>query len=298
MMEENTMFIGETPAVAIIMRSKDEKPYVDTVLERLREQTYTNYVLYNIDSGSTDGTLETVKRSNPDPGKVYEIPAESYVPGIVLNDMVARTAEPIVVLLNADAIPQSNDWLEKLLRPILSGEVDATMSRQIARPAARFIDRYDYDRAYEAVAMTKADGFFSAVACAFKRELWEETRFYTEGYAEDLAWSKTCQDKGHRFTLVMDSVVEHSHNFTLKGLYTKRYRHGVAYVYIYDARSHFFRQLYRCVRELARDFLYAVRKGRVDTVPYNIAYRVVIHWAYYRGMCDGLRKFGKGTGQP
>lgn len=279
-----------THDVAIIMRSKDEQPYADQALAALQKQRFSTYTLYNVDSGSIDGTLEAVKKFNRRQENVIEIAAEDYVPGPVLNMMLERTSEPIVVFLNADAIPLDAYWLENLLAPIMTGEADATMSRQVTRDCARFIDKYDFERAYSPKTLAKTPEFFSAVACAFKRELWEQTKFYTEGYSEDVAWSKACQDKGARFRLVMDSVVEHSHNFTFPGLFRKRYRHGIAFVKIYAIKPNAIRQLFRCSKEIARDLLYALKKLRVDTVPYNITYRIVIHVAYYLGEREGRRR--------
>jgi rhamnosyltransferase len=281
----------ETPEsgtnVAIIMRSKDEQPYADPALAALASQSYKAFTLYNVDSGSTDGTLEAVKAFNPDPSLVFEIKPEEYVPGPVLNMMVEKTTEPIVVFLNADAIPQDDTWLETLLAPIFNDDADATVSKQIPRDCACFIDKYDFERAYySARTVEKSPEFFSAVACAFRRELWEETKFYDKGYAEDIAWSKVCQEKGARFQLVLESVVEHSHNYTMKGLYRKRYRHGVAYVTIYDAQPNAARQVFLCCKELVRDLLYTLRRFRLDTIPYNIVHRLIIHVAYYLGERD------------
>lgn len=282
--------MAEAARVAIIMRSKDEQPHADRALKALRKQTFTEYVLYNVDSGSSDGTLEAVRQFNPNPENVVEIPPEDYVPGTVLNMMMERAAEPIIVFLNADAVPLDDHWLERLLDPIFSGEADATLSRQVPRDRARFIDKYDYERAYSARTLERSPEFFSAVACAFRRELWEETKFYVGGYAEDIAWSKACQEKGARFRLVADSVVEHSHNFTIPGLFRKRYRHGIAYVQIYGSKPQALRQSLQCAREIVRDFLHSLRKLRIDTIPYNLLYRIVIHYAYYRGECDGQRR--------
>jgi rhamnosyltransferase len=273
------------------MRSKDEQPYTAPTLAALATQSYGAYTLYNVDSGSTDGTLEAVKTFNPDPARVFEIKPEEYLPGPILNMMVAKTTEPIVVFLNADAIPQNDIWLETLLAPIFSGEADATVSKQLPRDCARFIDKYDFERAYNTTrTVEKSPEFFSAVACAFRRELWEETKFYDQGYAEDIVWSKVCQEKGARFQLVLGSAVEHSHNYTMKGLYRKRYRHGVAYVTIYDAQPSALRQFFLCCNEMVRDLLYTVKKLRLDTIPYNIAHRIIIHVAYYRGERDERRR--------
>ena len=117
-MEQRSEALAAGLAVAIIMRSKDEQPYAERALAALSTQSYKNYTLYNVDSGSTDGTLEVVKAFNPDPALVFEIKPEEYVPGPVLNMMVTKTNEPVVVLLNADAIPQDDTWLETLIAPI------------------------------------------------------------------------------------------------------------------------------------------------------------------------------------
>lgn len=274
-------------AVAIIMRSMNEQPHTEVALRRLGQQSFTDYTLYNVDSGSTDGTWEVVERYNPVAERRFRIAPTDYVPGKVLNDMVARTTEPILVLQNADAIPMDEHWLERLVRPLLDGTADATMSRQIARPSAHFVVNYDMDRGYSSKAIVAEPAEqFSAVACAFCRSLWEQTPFYTDGYSEDLAWARQCRERGGRFLYVPASVVEHSHNYTIEGLYKKRYRHGVARAHIYGQGPALGQQLLRLGKELARDLLQATRKGRLDTVPYNVVYRSTIHLGLYRGQRD------------
>ena len=276
------------PQVSIIMRSMNEQPYTEQTLTALEGQTFKDYALLNVDSGSTDGTLEVVQRFNTNPEAITQIAAGDYVPGTVLNMMIEKTVSPITVFLNADAIPQDSMWLEKLLGPILADEADATMSVQIPRDSAHFIVKYDMARGYDPKNIpAEASDAFSAVSCAFKRTLWEKTKFYTEGYAEDLAWAKECHGDGARFRLVQDSVVEHSHNYTLGGLYRKRYRHGIAFTMIYDAKPQLFVQVYQWAKENVRDFIYAIKSLRPDTIPYNILCRSIIHYAYYMGKRAG-----------
>ena len=160
--------------IAIIMRSKDEMPYLRTTLERLRSQTVQHFDFFAIDSGSTDGSVDLL-RSYCDADHLLEIPHKTYQPGRVLNDAIEAIDHQLIVLLNADAVPQSEEWLEKLVNPILKKTADATFSRQIARPDARFIVAYDYQRAYD--PKTASDSFFSAAACAFSRDVWEHHKF-------------------------------------------------------------------------------------------------------------------------
>lgn len=264
--------------VAILMRSKNEMPYLQTALEQLNAQTFNDFTLYAVDSGSTDGSVERLRNACGD--RLETISPEAYIPGPVLNTGCARTTEPIIVLLNADAILRSDDALEKLIAPLLSGTADATYCRQAARPDARFVVAYDYERAYHPANITP--DFFSAVACAFKRELWEKHPFPNTGYAEDAAWAQTCRATGARIELVPDSVVEHSHNYTLRGLYTKRYRQALTW----NRPPRAGHQTIACLREIVRDTLHALLSLKPHTIPYNIAYRTTIHRAEHRGLHD------------
>jgi rhamnosyltransferase len=275
--------------VAVIMRSKNEMPYLPAAIESLGRQTFQDFELWAIDSGSTDGSVAVLQKTL-DAAHLIQISSKEYVPGKVLNDMTARTTQEFVVFQNADAIFQSDDALEKLLKPLFDGEADAVMCAQVTRPDAKFIVTYDYLRAYDPknIKGDNAD-FFSAVTCAFRRDLWEKINIPDIGYAEDVAWAKLCRAQGARFKLVTDSVVEHSHNYTLKGLYRKKFRHGVTFAQTYGRRASLFFQTLELCKEWARDLLYAIRKGRLDTIPYNIAYRAVIHTGLYRGLKEGAR---------
>lgn len=275
--------------VAVIMRSKNEMPHLPAALESLRNQSFKDIELWAVDSGSKDGSVE-ILREALDAVHFIQIPPDEYVPGKVLNDMTARTSQEFIVFQNADAIFQSRDALEKLLQPLFTGEADAVMSAQVTRPEARFIVTYDYLRAYNPknIKGDNAD-FFSAVTCAFRRDLWEKIKIPDVGYAEDVAWARLCRAAGARIKLVPGSVVEHSHNYTLKGLYRKKFRHGVTFAQTYGRRAGLLLQISGLLKEWIRDLLYAVRKGRIDTIPYNIAYRAVIHAGLYCGLKEGSR---------
>lgn len=271
--------------LAIIMRAKNEMPHAKRALAALKSQSRRGWKLYAVDSGSTDGTLEEIKSFPPD--VMVEIAPEEYEPGPVLNRMVGMTEERLIVFLNADAVPLDSEWLSKLVAPVEANEVEATMSVQVPREDAHFIVAYDYARAYDPRNIKEEnEDFFSAVACCFRRELWEKHPFKDAGYSEDLAWARECRKAGARFRLVTDSRVEHSHNFTIPGLHKKRYRHGRAYVDIFGMRPKLLRQTILCAKEILRDLLYAFRHGRLDTVPFNLRYRFTIHQAIHEGLVD------------
>ena len=273
-----------TPTVAIIMRAFNEMPHVQRSLAMLECQTFRDFDLYAVDSGSTDGTVQTLKAACEE-NALKQIAPDDYMPGRVLNDAIAPTHHEIIVLLNADAIPLSNQWLEHLVTPILDGRADATFSRQVARDDARFIVAYDYQRAYSPAKM--APGFYSAVACAFRRDLWEAGKFRDRGYAEDALWARECIQAGSRILLAADSEVEHSHNYTLRELFEKKRRQARALAESKIFEPGLVAETYACCREIIRDFCYALFRLKFATIPYNLAYRVALHAGFQKGLREG-----------
>lgn len=271
-------------SVVIIMRAKNEMPHARRTVEMLHRQTFQEFKLLGIDSGSIDGTLDVLKDHCD---TLQQIPPEEYDPGKVLNHAITCTDQDIIVLLNADAVPASAEWLEKLIAPILKHQADATFSRQIARPEARFIVAYDYQRAYD---NDKPDShFFSAAACAFRRELWDRFKFPEGVYAEDSIWATSCRMFNARFQLVKESTVEHSHNYSLDQLFNKRRRHGSGFAAILGENIPLGQRFCICAREILRDLIYACRSKQFGTIPYNIAYRVTIHAGLQQGIREGFR---------
>jgi len=285
--------MSATPQTAVIMRAKNEMPHVRPALEWVRKQSFQDIELFAVDSGSTDGTLEVLREFVP-ADHLIQIAPRDYVPGKVLNEMIPRTSAEFIIFQNADAVPVDETVYEKLLTPLLCGEADAVMCSQTARANAHFVVDYDYRRAYapENIKGDNAD-FFSAVTCAFRRTLWEQHKFRTHGYAEDVAWAAECRRAGFRFKLITNTSVEHSHNYTLQGLYRKKFRHGLTFAEIYGQQPRFFKQAFRWLQELTRDTMYALCKGRPLTIPYNLAYRTVIHAGIYNGLRTARREAGK-----
>lgn len=273
-------------SVAIIMRAKNEMPHIRATLEMLAQQTYRSFQLFAVDSGSSDGSLEEL-RKHCDHEHLRQIAPEDYIPGKVLNEAIAQTRHEVIVLLNADAVPRSKDWLEHLVLPVLEDTADATFSRQTARSDAHFIVAYDYRRAY--TPEKPIDHFFSAAACAFSRTLWERHQFRNEGYAEDAIWATTCRMLNARFQLIPESEVEHSHNYSLEELFQKKFRHGVSFAKVHGETSSLRHRLYLLARELVRDFIFACRQREFKTIPYNIVYRTTIHAGLHRGIKEGSK---------
>lgn len=274
-------------SVAVIMRCKNEMPIVEQVLQKLYEQKGVQFTLYSIDSGSTDGSLEVLTRYSAD---VQTISAESYQPGRVLNNALAAIRADIIVLLNADAVPLSEYWLYSMVEQIQNGNADAVFCQQSPREDAFFIVKEEYRLAFDPVNIKKQKRFFSHVAAAFKRSLWEKYPYYEEGYSEDCEWANRIVRDGYLIQYLPVCCVEHSHNYTLKQLYRRKFIEGEADGYIEGRRNGLGRIVLRYLKKSAQFISACVRRGKIGDIPHGITWLFVSAIGYFIGQLHSVQK--------
>jgi rhamnosyltransferase len=217
--------MNHTPPVSVVMRSKNDGAIIGATLKMLYNQDYPGGVeVIHIDSGSTDNTVAQIQARRP--GKLIQIRAEDYVPGVVLNCGMREARSAWVVFLNSDAEPANRRWLSGLLDATKSGaHLGAAFGRQVPRPDCRAVYARDYDRCFgpqrESV---RWDHFFSMVSCIVNRAAWEEHPFREDlQYSEDEEWSRRIKAHGWAIGFAPDSIAIHSHNYTFPEAYKREY---------------------------------------------------------------------------
>ncbi len=107
-----------SPPVSLLMPNRDNAPVLDLVLDRLAANTgYGNFELLVVDDGSTDGSLEILRRWR-DSGRLPQLELiEREHSGVVeaLNAGLAAATGDLVVQLDADASVESPGWLERMV---------------------------------------------------------------------------------------------------------------------------------------------------------------------------------------
>lgn len=138
----------------------------------------------------------------------------------------------IIVFVTQDVVIERSDWLEKLVSPIINGEADACYSRQLTKYDN--IEKYTRECNYpdKSFIKTKEDinklglktFFFSDASSAINNKIFKELNYYDGKkfmFNEDMYIAYKLITNGYRIKYCADSIVYHSHKFTLKQIYNR-----------------------------------------------------------------------------
>jgi glycosyltransferase len=109
--------------VSIITAVFNSKPHIETCMRSVLSQTYRNIEYIIIDGGSTDGTIEIIKKygnkvtkwiSEPDNG-IYD----------AMNKGIRKASGDVIGILNADDIYANDKVIEKVADMFIQNEVDS-----------------------------------------------------------------------------------------------------------------------------------------------------------------------------
>ncbi len=281
-------------SVTVIMRSKNSAWVIGQALTGLFSQHRRDFELLLVDSGSTDATLDIARRF---PCRVLEIAAKEYFPGAVLNMAIEQAQGELLVFQNSDVVPLAANALDQLLVPLETGQAEASFARQLPRPEAHTWVQRDYAQAFPAQGTPPSWMTYSLPFAAMRRTAWERHRFYEDAWgSEDTEWGHWARQNGIPARYVSEALVMHSHNYTLRQLYGRRFIEGEADAFILQDKASVPRFLHRLCSSWAHDAQAHLAAGDLAGLALSLPRRWVYHWAYWKGHTLGERR--KAAGNP
>jgi rhamnosyltransferase len=171
-----------------------------------------------LDSGSTDGTLEILRRF-PDV-RLHQIPNREFGHGRTRNLAASLSDSAFVVYLTQDATPIGRTWLNDLLAPFYADpRLAGVFARQVPRPGCGPTT----SREVLDVFRDPPSDFFSNVCSAVRRSAWGEIRFRDVTYAEDRAFAADATAGGWHIRYAAKAAVHHSHDLPLAAYFLRMY---------------------------------------------------------------------------
>ncbi|MBU4307525.1 MAG: glycosyltransferase [Candidatus Aminicenantes bacterium] len=219
--------------ISIIVPAKNEGENIRRCLDMVMAQecSYVFEVIV-IDSGSQDDTVAIVKENKNI--RLVEIRPDEFAHGKTRNLGAKLAKGNFLVFLNADAIPHDHHWLSALIDEFARDKkIAGVYSRHVPKNDCHLYMARDLEKSMPAKRMEKArvdrhDYFlFSTVSATIRKDIWSAYPFLDEILiAEDQNWAARVLQGGYKLVYTPASLVQHSHNYSLKELFNLKCRVG------------------------------------------------------------------------
>ena len=204
--------------VSVIIRTKNEAEFIEKTMTKVEEQHFCgHYEVIVVDSGSTDSTLDIVKRHDV---KLLEIPQKEFTYGHSLNIASASAKGKFVVNLSAHALPRDSKWLANLVDSFEEHDVAGIYGRQLSNGRVNPFEALQNEIFFgckktmfnlKNKKMLK-HMHFSNSNCAIRKDVWQRFKFnYCVPYAEDRLWQREVIEAGFSIVYAPDAAVYHTH---------------------------------------------------------------------------------------
>jgi glycosyltransferase involved in cell wall biosynthesis len=198
------------PTVSVNIAVKNRRALVARCLDALAEQTWRDFEVVVVDNGSTDGTLDELRRRAADATTPYRLSVVSCAGslGAARNAGVAASQGEIVAFVDSDCVPERR-WLERgvevfrasgdrvaTVQGLTLPDPDAALGRwHVTQHIVEFTNRYEACNVfYRRAVLLEAGGF-------------DETIGF---FGEDTTAGWAVHRLGHEARFAGDAIVFHA----------------------------------------------------------------------------------------
>ncbi len=204
------------PEISILLLTKNAGVRLEQTLAQIfKQRTRRTFEVLAVDSGSSDGTLETLNRF---PLRLHQIPPDEFNFGRTRELGYGLACGQYLVTLSQDCVPVGEDWLERLTTPFDDPTVAAVAGAPLLPPSpARIfywerIDRFYFTRESRRW-IAKYHFGFSNTNSAIRQAVWEKNRLGAIEMSEDQLLQKTWTARRLKIVFVPEATVYHAHYY-------------------------------------------------------------------------------------
>lgn len=220
------------PSIEVICPLYNAQDYIMDLNKSILMQKDVNlkkitYIL----TESSDDSEKILKENSIDYAKIKK---QDFNHALTREKAAMASKADIVVFITQDVVIKDSEWLKKLTENIGKDKIAISYSRQKTKydNIEKYIREYNYPK--ESFAVSEADieekgiktFFVSDAASAIDAKVFKKLKGYDGKklpISEDMYFAYKVINNGYRINYEADSVVYHSHKFTLKQIY-ERYK--------------------------------------------------------------------------
>jgi rhamnosyltransferase len=282
---------------SIIIPVKNGDHWLENLFQKLMQQTLIGRSeIIIIDSGSTDGSLEIIKKY---PVKLIQVPASEFNHGETRNVGVREAKGKYVVMTVQDAVPMSDMWLQYFLDAFINENVVGVCGQQLVphdldkNPVQWFRifsspkkELHHYDNPADLLNLSPKEQRQNAgldnVTAAYNREVLLQHPFPKIDFGEDIFWAREMLLKG--YTLASDDEIRvfHYHHysgaFIIPRYFSVYYFEYKLFKAIPEVTTSFLMYILSCIKILLKERSVSW-KGKFKWLIFNIRYKIACNKA-------------------
>ena len=264
--------------VSIVIHTKNAGALFDKVLERVfQQETNYTYEVICVDSGSSDGTLDIIKKY---PCLLYQISASEFGHGKTRVYGASKGTGEYIIFITQDAMPASQKWLQNFIDAMkIDPEIVGGFGIHYPYPNCNVIDKRDLyyhfknfgedntifqitdenrERYKEEEGYRHLLSFFSDNNACVRRDVFEKYPYEDVSFAEDQIWAKHMIELGYKKLYCPFAPVYHSHNYKLSTYFMRYYDEykGLYYLQNYQISTSWVKLPMMIVRHTLSDAKY------------------------------------------
>jgi len=203
--------------ISVVVRTLNEGRYLDNLLKSINRQAFKSFIVQPIvnvvlvDSGSSDNTLAVASSHGVE---IVKIRQADFSFGYSLNTGCHNASGQILVFVSGHCLPQGDDWIDCLIRPLLNGQCSYVYGRQLPVEETNFSEAQIFRRHYpDYDKRPQKSCFINNANAAIVKSVWEQYRFCEKVKGcEDIEFATRMQVDGHRIGYVSSAPVFHVHD--------------------------------------------------------------------------------------
>jgi len=241
------------PETSIVIRTYNEETHLPGLLEALGRQSYRDFEIIVVDSGSIDRTREL---AGPWADKLLRIDSHDFTFGYSLNVGIQAASGEYAAIVSAHTLPMNEEWLGTLVEPLREEGTAMSFGRQMGWSTSKFGEILDLGRTFGAKrrVLRPPDFFAHNGSSGIRIDLWQQHPFdETLPGLEDIEWAKYWMERGYQVVYEPESVLYHIHDENWRQVRRRHYREALAARWIgVKGRRHV---LVESAREVSYTFL-------------------------------------------
>ena len=228
----------ERPTVDVVIPTYKPGKIFEELLRRLSRQTYpvTKIVIMNTEEQYWQRRWEQEYPIL----QVHHLDTAASDHGGTRAEAASLRNSEYMICMTQDAMPADSRLVENLLKPLISGEAQASYARQLPAKDCHLIERLTREFNYPEKSVVKSSldleqmgiktYFLSNVCAAYNKATYEALGGFTEQaiFNEDMYYAAELIDSGYRIAYQAEAKVIHSHNYTCMQQFHRNFDMGVS----------------------------------------------------------------------